>query len=107
MRNARNITTVWRQFWIGRFWKYTQNLINTYLTRTSTTMTTNAEGSNLKTGTNYTCGCTGCDGRKKKLYRSKNQAQDQADFARFDRQVNLSVYHCPYSDGFHLTSKVY
>lgn len=52
-----------------------------------------------------TCGCTGRNYKKKKLYRSEREAQEQAEFAKIERQVTLTVYPCPYGRGYHLTSK--
>jgi len=57
----------------------------------------------MYTNTNR-CECKGKDGRKKKLYRNKREACEQAQFAKVDRQVQLSIYSCPNGTGYHLTS---
>lgn len=50
------------------------------------------------------CGCTGRDGRPKRLYRTESEAQENADYAWDKRGVHLRVYRCPRCPGYHLTS---
>lgn len=61
------------------------------------TMSTSIYGETWRIASSNTCGCTGQNGDRKKLYLTENQAQDQADFARAQRHVDLKVYRCPYT----------
>jgi len=69
------------------------------------TMSISMFGDTRRIASSNACGCTGQNGERKKLYLTENQAQDQAGFAKLDRQVDLKVYSCPYGHGYHLTSK--
>jgi hypothetical protein len=47
--------------------------------------------------------CRGKDGKKKDVYETFQAALDTADFIEKDRGIYLSVYECPYNNGWHLT----
>ncbi len=52
--------------------------------------------------------CAVCiDGRggSKELYRSREIAGKRAQISRREKGVSLKVYRCPFSDGWHLTSR--
>lgn len=53
-----------------------------------------------------TCGCAGRDGRPKRLYATKQEAEDCASYIFKTRDVRLRAYRCPWSSGWHLTSDV-
>jgi hypothetical protein len=50
------------------------------------------------------CGCTGRDGRPKRLYPSRVEALNCAAYLLETQGVRLRVYECPYCSGYHLTS---
>lgn len=49
------------------------------------------------------CGCVDSAGNGKALYDSKEYAEGRANILHKEQGVNLAVYKCPYSDGWHLT----
>lgn len=49
--------------------------------------------------------CKDSNGNLKALYETRETAQRRADILAEERNVNLSVYPCPYNAGWHLTSK--
>jgi hypothetical protein len=55
----------------------------------------------------HLCGCTGRDGRPKRLYATHAEAQESADYVWRKRGVRLRVYSCPYCAGYHLTSDLH
>ena len=58
--------------------------------------------------TKHSCGCTDKNGHRKKLYLDKWLAEEQVQFAKEDRQVNLKIYKCPQTGrGYHLTSNLW
>lgn len=56
---------------------------------------------------NSNCGCTGKDGKQKASYQSEQEANDHMHYAMAERNVNLTVYECPYGGGYHLTSNTH
>jgi hypothetical protein len=48
--------------------------------------------------------CTDRNGRSKKLYQSHLEATKTAEYIHRERGVQLRVYRCNYTSGFHLTS---
>lgn len=47
--------------------------------------------------------CTDSNGRNKDLYLSYESAQNRANIIRQEQGIILSIYDCPYEDGYHLT----
>ena len=47
--------------------------------------------------------CIGSNGRQKALYVTKRAATNRADILAKEQQVDLIVYQCPHSRGWHLT----
>ena len=45
----------------------------------------------------------GC--QSKRLYASKKEAEDMATYLYYEKELDLSVYHCNICDGWHLSSK--
>ena len=53
------------------------------------------------------CCCTSYDGKKKRLYRSKREAERVAGHIHVSRGVRLRVYECPDTHGWHLTKDLH
>lgn len=51
------------------------------------------------------CTCVDRDGALKQLYRSRGEADRHCQIALAERRVTLSVYLCPTTPGWHLTSR--
>jgi hypothetical protein len=49
------------------------------------------------------CNCQDSNGNYKKLYISKSDAERMVDIRNYRSSINLSIYKCPYSNGWHLT----
>ena len=49
--------------------------------------------------------CTDSMGSPKELYESEAAATKRAKIIRKEQGVHLSVYRCPYNDGWHLTKR--
>ncbi len=49
--------------------------------------------------------CTDRNGNYKELYQTKTDAEKRAKILFQENHVKLSVYKCPYSNGWHLTKK--
>ena len=49
------------------------------------------------------CNCTDSQGQPKDLYSSEESAQKEASVLSQQKNLNLSLYPCPYQDGWHLT----
>lgn len=49
--------------------------------------------------------CTGADGKLKKTYDSRFDAQETADSLAVTEEVKLRVYECPAQRGWHLTKQ--
>ena len=47
--------------------------------------------------------CTGLAGKYKDLYESEADAGKRAAILRKEEGISLTVYKCPYEDGWHLT----
>lgn len=50
------------------------------------------------------CGCTGKNGKPKRLYPTFDLAAETAAYRFRQTGVHLNVYPCPEGNGFHLTS---
>ena len=50
-----------------------------------------------------TCDCCGQNGQPKATYETEADANQTAEHQRAEYGVNLRVYACPYSSGWHLT----
>ena len=50
--------------------------------------------------------CSGRDGKSKRLYDTRSEAQDTADHVARSRGVRLRVYRCEWGRGWHLTSRL-
>ena len=50
--------------------------------------------------------CTDCEGNPKKLYRTEKDAMRRADILLLEQDVQLRVYPCPHSSGYHLTKNL-
>ncbi|MDA3925350.1 MAG: hypothetical protein PF904_11700 [Kiritimatiellae bacterium] len=49
--------------------------------------------------------CTDTFGSAKELYETREAAQKRARIIRKEKGVKLSVYQCPYNNGWHLTKR--
>jgi len=52
---------------------------------------------------NFNCNCKDANGKPKKLYNGRHEAEEIAKVRSSQANIHLSVYKCPYSDGWHLT----
>lgn len=50
------------------------------------------------------CGCLGKDGRPKRLYETRELAEENAAYRGRLTGVHLNVYECPCGCGYHITS---
>lgn len=51
--------------------------------------------------------CTDGDGKPKRIYRTREDAERRAEILKRERSVQLRVYECPYNNGYHLTKNGY
>ncbi len=58
---------------------------------------------NRQTPSRQCTACTDGMGTPKELYESEGAARKRAGIIRREKGVHLTVYRCPYNDGWHLT----
>jgi hypothetical protein len=51
------------------------------------------------------CLCTDSKHQFKDIYESEHEAENQAKYLNDMLGLNISVYSCPYNDGWHLTQR--
>jgi len=51
------------------------------------------------------CLCTDSKHQFKEIYMSEHEAENQAKYLKDMMGVTISVYPCPYSEGWHLTQR--
>jgi len=49
------------------------------------------------------CNCKDSNGKSKLLYESYSEADEKSLFLKREKQLNLKVYACPSSNGWHLS----